>query len=146
MSQTTLDDDDLFTEAASEMREDVESSLAKARNALPDADDIWETDADNTLGALNGLHSALGVGDASEHLRDAKKWYTMGEKADAFEDGEELAEEIDAVAELIEEIEAAHEQVGELTSTVPQLRSALEEADADGEDADADAEAEAAEA
>ena len=144
MSQTTLDDDDLFTEAASEMREDVESSLAEARDALPDADDVWETDADNTLGALNGLRSALDVGDASEQLRDAKKWYTMGEKADAFEDGEELAEEIDAVAELIEEIEAAHEQVGELTSTVPQLRSALEEADED--DADADAEAEAAEA
>jgi hypothetical protein len=140
----TLDDDDLFTEAASEMREDVESSLAEARDALPDADDVWETDADNTLGALNGLRSALDVGDASEQLRDAKKWYTMGEKADAFEDGEELAEEIDAVAELIEDIEAAHEQVGELTSTVPQLRSALEEADED--DADADAEAEAAEA
>ena len=146
MSQMTLDDDDLFTEAASEMREDVESSLAEARDALPDADDVWETDADNTLGALNGLRSALDVGDASEQLRDAKKWYTMGEKADAFEDGEELAEEIDAVAELIEDIEAAHEQVGELTSTVPQLRSALEEADADGDDADADAEAEAAEA
>jgi len=144
MSQMTLDDDDLFTEAASEMREDVESSLAEARDALPDADDVWETDADNTLGALNGLRSALDVGDASEQLRDAKKWYTMGEKADAFEDGEELAEEIDAVAELIEDIEAAHEQVGELTSTVPQLRSALEEADED--DADADAEAEAAEA
>ena len=140
----TLDDDDLFTEAASEMREDVESSLAEARDALPDADDVWETDADNTLGALNGLRSALDVGDASEQLRDAKKWYTMGEKADAFEDGEELAEKIDAVAELIEDIEAAHEQVGELTSTVPQLRSALEEADED--DADADAEAEAAEA
>ena len=144
MSQMTLDDDDLFTEAASEMREDVESSLAEARDALPDADDVWETDADNTLGALNGLRSALDVGDASEQLRDAKKWYTMGEKADAFEDGEELAEEIDAVAELIEDIEAAHEQVGELTSTVPQLRSALEETDED--DADADAEAEAAEA
>ncbi|PSP37108.1 hypothetical protein BRC66_06530 [Halobacteriales archaeon QH_2_66_30] len=144
MSQMTLDDDDLFTEAASEMREDVESSLAEARDALPDADDVWETDADNTLGALNGLRSALDVGDASEQLRDAKKWYTMGEKADAFEDGEELAEKIDAVAELIEDIEAAHEQVGELTSTVPQLRSALEEADED--DADADAEAEAAEA
>jgi hypothetical protein len=36
MAQTTLDDDDLFSEAASEMREDVESSLEKARAALPD--------------------------------------------------------------------------------------------------------------
>jgi hypothetical protein len=136
MSQTTLDDDDLFTEAASEMREDVESSLAAARDALPDADDIWETDADNTLGALNGLRSALEVGDASEHLRDAKKWYTMGEKADAFEDAGELGAKIEEVTELVADIEAAHEQVGELASTVPQLRSALED---DADDADAEA-------
>ena len=136
MSQTTLEDDDLFTEAASEMREDVESSLAAARDALPDADDIWETDADNTLGALNGLRSALEVGDASEHLRDAKKWYTMGEKADAFEDAGELGAEIEEVTELVADIEAAHEQVGELASTVPQLRSALED---DADDADAEA-------
>ena len=34
MSQSTLDDDELFGEAASEMREDVESSLAAARAAL----------------------------------------------------------------------------------------------------------------
>jgi hypothetical protein len=146
MSQTTLDDDDLFTEAASEMREDVESSLAAARDALPDADAVWETDADNTLGALNGLRSALEVGDASEHLRDAKKWYTMGEQADAFEDAEELAEEIEEVAELIEDIERAHEQVGELASTIPQLRSALEDAEEGDADADADADAETAEA
>jgi hypothetical protein len=139
MTQRTLDDDDLFTEAASEMREDVESSLAAARDALPDADDVWETDADNTLGALNGLRSALDVGDASEHLRDARKWYTMGEQADAFEDTEELGAEIEDVAELVADIEAAHDQVGELTSTVPQLRSALEGAD----DAESDAEAEA---
>ncbi|MFW5903632.1 MAG: DUF5790 family protein, partial [Halolamina sp.] len=47
MSQTTLDDE-LFGEAASEMREDVESSLAAARESLPDADAVWETDAENT--------------------------------------------------------------------------------------------------
>jgi len=144
MSQSTLDDDDLFGEAASEMREDVEESLAAARGALPDAADVWETDADNTLGALNGLKTALDVGDARDHLRDAKKWYTMGERADAFEDADDLAADIEAVEDLVEDIEDAREQVGELTSTLPQLKSALEEgADAEG-DADADeAEAEA---
>jgi len=125
MSQTTLDDEDLFTEAASEMREDVESSLEQARGALPDAEDVWETDADNTLGALNGLRSALDVEDAGEHLRDAKKWYTMGEKADAFEDGEELAGAIEEVEQLVTDIEEAGEQVGELTSTIPKLRNDL---------------------
>ena len=143
MSQSTLADDDLFGEAASEMREDVEDSLEQARGALPAADDVWDVDADNTLGVLNGLKTALDVGDAVEHLRDAKKWYTMGERADAFEDAEDLESEIESVEELIETVEAAHEDVGELTSTIPELRGSLEEAaaasDDDGEDAtDAD--------
>jgi len=148
MSQSTLDDDELFGEAASEMRSDVEESLAAARGALPEADDIWEVDADNTLGVLNALNSALDVGDARDNLRDAKKWYTMGERADAFEDADDLAADIEAVEDLIEDVEGASEQVGELTSTIPQLRGALEDAaeesEADPEaDADGSAEAEA---
>jgi hypothetical protein len=146
MSQSTLDDDDLFGEAASEMREDVEKSLAAAREGLPDADDVWDVDADNTLGVLNALRSALDVGDAEEHLRDAKKWYTMGERADAFDDADDLAEDIEAVEELVADIEDAREQVGDLTSTVPQLRSALEEAEESEADAEADADAAEAEA
>jgi hypothetical protein len=143
MSQATLDDDDLFGEAANEMRADVEDSLAAARAGLPAADDVWDVDSENTLGVLNGLRTALDVGDATEHLRDAKKWYTMGERADAFEDADDLAGEIEAVEELITDIKDAREQVGDLTSTVPQLRSALEDA---GDEADADSEADAAEA
>jgi hypothetical protein len=126
MSQATLDDDELFGEAASEMREDVEASLDSARAALPDADDVWEVDADNTLGALNGLRSALDVGDAEDHLRDAKKWYTMGERADAFEDAADLAEAIEEVETLVDDIVAAREQVSDLTSTIPELRGALQ--------------------
>jgi hypothetical protein len=134
MSQSTLGDDDLFGEAASEMRADVEDSLTSAWAALPDADDVWEVDADNTLGALNALRSALDVGDAEDHLRDAKKWYTMGERADAFEDADDLAAEIEDLAETIADVEAASEHVGELTTTIPALRSALEDAAADGGD------------
>ena len=85
MSQATLDDDDLFDEAASEMREDVESSLAAARETLPAAAAIWDVEADNTLGVLNGLKGALDTGDAAAHVRDAKKWYAVGTEADAFE-------------------------------------------------------------
>jgi uncharacterized membrane protein YdfJ with MMPL/SSD domain len=147
MSQSTLDNDELFGEAASEMREDVEESLDAARESLPSADDIWDVDADNTLGVLNTLNSALDIGDAEEHLRDAKKWYTMGERADAFEDADDLAEAIEDVEALVEDIEGAAEQVGDLTSTIPQLRGALEDAeesDADPEaDADGSSEAEA---
>jgi len=129
MTQTTLDDDDLFSEAASEMREDVESSLDRAREALPAADDIWDIEADNTLATLNTLSSALDAGEATEHLRDAKKWYTMGEKADAFEDAEDLAAEIEELEELITDIEAAHEQASNLASTVPAVKNALEDAE-----------------
>ena len=141
MSQTTLDDDELFGEAASEMREDVESSLAAARESLPDADDVWETEAENTLGVLNGLKSALDVGEAEEHLRDAKKWYTMGERADAFDDAADLEEEIETVEGIVADVESAAEQVGELTATIPELRGALEDAHADVEESADDAEA-----
>ncbi|WP_265109768.1 DUF5790 family protein [Halosolutus halophilus] len=142
MSQATLgDDDELFGEAANEMREDVESSLAAAWDALPTADDVWETDADNVLGVLNGLNSALDAGDAEDHLRDAKKWFTMGQRADAFDDADDLEEEIGDLEDAITDIAAAGEQVGDLTSTIPALRSTLEDAgpaaedEADGADA-----------
>jgi hypothetical protein len=148
MSQSSLDDDELFGEAATEMRTDVEESLSKARDALPEADSVWDVAADNTLGVLNSLKTALDVGDAEDHLRDAKKWYTMGERADAFEDADDLAEEIETIADLIDDVEDAREQVSDLTATIPQLRSTLEEFEgedsADTEaDGDADAEAEA---
>ena len=125
MSQSTLDDDELFGEAASEMREDVESSLADARAELPEADDIWETSAENVLGVLNALKSALDVGAARDHLRDAKKWFTMGQRAEAFDDADAIESEIEAVEDLIEEIEDAREQVGTLATTVPGLRGTL---------------------
>jgi hypothetical protein len=143
MSQSTLDDEELFTEAASEMREDVETALAEARGALPDADDLWETEADNTLGVLNGLSTVLDPGEAETHLREAKKWYAMGREADAFDDAEDLATEIDSVESILTDVESASEQVSELTKTVPQLKSALEDAETE---VDADADSSTAEA
>ncbi|MFB6173486.1 MAG: DUF5790 family protein, partial [Halobacteriales archaeon] len=131
MSQSTLDDDELFSEAATEMRGDVEEALAAAREELPDGDDIWDAEGDNALGVLNALRSELDAEGAGEHLRDAKKWYTMGERADAFEDGDDLADDIEAVEALIADVEDAHEGVSDLASTVPQLRSALEDLECD---------------
>ncbi|WP_254864055.1 DUF5790 family protein [Halovivax gelatinilyticus] len=133
MSQASLTDDDLFGEAATEMREDVEQSLDAAREALPAADDIWETDADNVLGALNGLKSALDVGDAEDHLRDAKKWYTMGDRADAFDDASDLADEIETVESSVADIASASEQVADLAQTMPGLRSKLQDLEDDEE-------------
>ncbi|WP_251328787.1 DUF5790 family protein [Haloplanus pelagicus] len=131
MSQTTLGDDELFGEAAAEMRADVEEHLTAARAELPEADEVWETDADNVLGVLNGLRSALDVGEAEEHLRQAKKWYTMGERADAFEDAADLAAAIEDLESLIGTIRTAHDNVSDLTNAVPELRGTLEELDED---------------
>jgi hypothetical protein len=128
MSQTTLDDDDLFDEAANEMRADVEEALAEAREALPDSESIWDVDADNALGVLNGLRTALDTDDAADHLRDAKKWYTMGERADAFEDADDLAAEIEELEEIFDTIAVAREEVSDLAATLPELRGDLEEA------------------
>ena len=136
MSQSTFDEDDLFGEAAEEMRSEVEEHLAAAREALPAADAVWDVQAENTLGVLNSLRSALDTGDAAEQLRQAKKQYVMGERADAFEDADDLAEAIDELEALLEAIEDAHEDVGDLAGTLPGLRSELQEAEAGEDDED----------
>ncbi|MFO8116522.1 MAG: DUF5790 family protein [Halorubrum sp.] len=128
MSQSTFDDDDLFGEAAEETRAEVEEHLAAARNELPDPDDVWETDADNVLGALNGLKSALDVGDALDSVRSAKKAYVLGERADAFEDADDLKSEIEELESLVGDIESAAEEVASLTGTVPAIRGSLQDA------------------
>jgi hypothetical protein len=132
-SQATLGDDELFGEAAAEMRADVEDHLDAARAELPDPDAVWETEAENVLGVLNGLKSSLDVGDAVDEIRQAKKWYVIGSRAEAFEDGDDLEAEIAELEALIETITEAREQVVDLTGTMPQLRSTLQEA-ADGEE------------
>ena len=147
MSQTSFDDDDLFGEAAEEMSADVEEHLAEARAELPTPDSIWETEADNVLGVLNGLKSALNVGEAADHLRQAKKWFTLGSRADAFENPEELQDEIETVEELLETVDEASDEVSELTATIPALRGDLQDAhEAADEAASAESTGEAAEA
>ncbi|EMA60831.1 DUF5790 family protein [Halorubrum lipolyticum] len=134
MAQSTFDDDDLFGEAAEETRAEVREHLQAARAELPDPDDVWETDADNVLGALNALKSALDVGDAVDSVRSAKKAYVLGERADAFEDADDLKAEIEELESLVGDIEGAAEEVGSLTGTVPAIRGALQDAAEAGED------------
>ena len=128
MSQSSFDDDELFGEAATEMRAEVEDALAEAWRALPDPDDVWDVDADNTLGVLNALKGALDTGDAADHLREAKKQFVIGQRADAFEDGDDLEAEIDELESLLGDIETAHEEASDLASTLPGLRGALDDA------------------
>ena len=146
MSQTSFDDDDLFGEAAAEMSDDVEAHLDEARAELPTAEAVWETEADNVLGVLNGLKSALDVGEAADHLRQAKKWFTLGSRADAFEDPEELKNEIETVEDLLETIDSASDEVSELTATIPALRGDLSDAHEAADAASAESTDEGAEA
>ncbi len=133
MSQTTLDDDELFTEAASEIRDDIEAALASTRQNIPDPDSIWTVESENTLGVLNALRSALSTEDAVDDLRDAKKWFTMGQRAGAFDDAADLEAEIEELESLFSEIEQTREAVSEVTRTLPDLRSELEsQTDTDG--------------
>jgi hypothetical protein len=138
MSQSTFEDDDLFDEAAADIRTDVEEHLAATRDALPASETIWSVEADNTLGVLNALEQALDTGDATDRLRDAKKWYAMGERADAFDDADDLAEQIEALEAVLADIETAHDHANELSSTVPELRGALDDAHEATDAADAD--------
>ncbi|EMA48946.1 hypothetical protein C448_02421 [Halococcus morrhuae DSM 1307] len=140
MSQATFDEDDLFDEAADDIRADVEGHLDAAEAALPDGDAIWEAEAENTLGVLNALRSALDIGDATGHLRDAKKSYMMGKRAEVFDDSDELNGRIVALEDAMADVEAAHEHASELASTVPELRGALDDLRADGGDADGESE------
>ena len=135
MSQSTFDDDELFDEATSEMREEVEEALETARGELPEPDAVWEVEADNTLGVLNALKGALDVGDAGDHLREAKKQFVLGQRADAFEDADDLEDDIGELETLVGDIETAHEEASDLASTVPGLKSTLEDAHGDEEEA-----------
>lgn len=126
MSQTTLDDDELFTEAATEIRDDIEHALESARNNIPDPDEIWTVESENTLGVFNALRSALTTEDALDDLRDAKKWFTMGERAGAFDDASDLEAEIEALESLFTEIEQTHDAVSKVARSLPDLRNELE--------------------
>ncbi len=126
MGQATLDEDDLFTEASGELEADVRDGIARANDGLPDADAVWAAEADNVLGVLNGLRTALDTDDAREGLRDARKWFTIGERAGAFESDGELATELEELEGTIEAVDRAAADVASLVSTLPELRERLD--------------------
>jgi hypothetical protein len=127
MAQSTLEDDELFDEASDEMREDVETALEKARDGLPDADEVLEVEADNLVGVLNGINSGLKEGDAEDGLREAKKWFGIGKKADVFEEDflEEAQEELEDLEDTLESLSEVEETATELTGTVAGLKDVL---------------------
>lgn len=127
MAQSTLEDDELFDEASDEMREDVEDALEEARDALPDADDIFDVEGDNIIGVLNSLKSELDAGEAEEALREAKKWFGIGTKADVFDEEfvEEAEDELEELEEALTSLNDAEDSATELTDSLASLKSVL---------------------
>jgi uncharacterized phage infection (PIP) family protein YhgE len=134
VSQASFDGDDLFDEATGEIQSDIQDELDALDEALPAPDEIWEVDADNILGTLNTLKSVADVEDATTHLREAKKQYMLGERADAFDGGNDLEDEIRQAEELVGSLQQLSEDVTELTATIPQLRSELQNLEAPTDD------------
>ena len=126
MAQATLDDDELFGEAADELKDDIEAALQSAEETLPDADAVWEPAGDNLLGQLNALRSTLDTGDTREHLHEARKWLELGRRSGAIAEDDELIMRVETADEKLQAIEAARESVGTLTSTLPELRQLLD--------------------
>lgn len=126
MAQATLDDDELFGEAADELKDDIKAALQSAEETLPDADAVWEPAGDNLLGQLNALRSTLDTGDAREHLHEARKWLELGRRSGAIAEEDELTMRVETADEKLQAIEAARESVGTLTSTLPELRQVLD--------------------
>lgn len=127
MAQSTFDDEDLFTEASSEMQEDVEDAVQEARESLPDPSEIMRVEGDNVIGVLNNLKSGLDIGDAGESLREAKKWFSMGKRADAFDDEftTRIEKEIGELEEAVNAVQRAEQNATELTDSVATLKNSL---------------------
>ncbi len=126
MDQATLDNDELFGEAASELQDDIERALSDAEEALPDHEEVWSPEGDNLLGQLNALRGTLDPEEATTSLREAKKWLAVAERSGALEDGD-LTERVAAVEAKLEAMAEANEAVSALTSTLPELREALQD-------------------
>lgn len=127
MDQSTLDDDDLFGEAASELRADIEAALDAAEDDLPDADAVWTPEGDNLLGQLNTLRGTLEAEAAAESLREARKWLAVAERSGAIDGDDELTDRVADIESTLEAMTNAREAVGGLTGTLPELRSELQD-------------------
>ena len=127
MAQSTLEDDELFDEASDEIRSDVEAALEDAREALPDSDDVLDVEGDNIIGVLNSLKTGLDGGEARDALREAKKWFGIGERADAFDEEfvEEAEDKIGEIENALGALDDAEESATELTDAVASLKDSL---------------------
>lgn len=127
MAQSTFEDDELFDEAADELREDVRSALDEAEEALPDGDALLDVDGGNLVGVLNAFKADLDAEDARAALREAKKWYETGRRAESFDDdfAAETGDEIDELVAVVDAVDEAEEAATDLVDSVATLKKQL---------------------
>lgn len=126
MTDTT--DEPLFAEATEEIQNDIVESLNEVENKLPESDQIWKVEGSNVVGTLNSLQAVLDVSSVEESYREARKWFVVGVKADAFDDETEqdLENQLDQVGSLLVQAGEIRDIVGDLTPMLPELRDSLD--------------------
>lgn len=107
-------------EAAAEMQQDVEEALDQAQEAVPDADILVDVEADTLVGVLNAVTSTVSVTEIETDLQDAQKQFTIGRRADAFDDTfvEETEAELTALQKTVATVQTMEDSAAELTEAV----------------------------
>mgnify|MGYP007099780934 CR=1 FL=1 len=132
MSQTSFDDDELFTEATADIQSEIEESLTAATAALPSHAALVEHDTETAVAALESVEEAVDIDAAEAAVADVKKTFLLGQRADAFDS--EYATETEAT---ISELEETVTTLGAIASASEELREALSGYSVDVESASA---------
>ena len=132
MSQTSFDDDELFTEATADIQSEIEESLTAATAALPSHADLIEHDTETAVAALESVKETIDLDAAEAAVADVKKTFLLGQRADAFDS--EYATETEAT---ISELEETVTTLGAIASASEELREALAGYSADVESSSA---------
>lgn len=85
MTQTSFDDEELFTEAAEDMQTEIEESVSAATATLPSKDALREPDPETLLDALDAVKSEIDIEAVEAALTDVKKTFVLGQRAEAFD-------------------------------------------------------------
>ena len=132
MSQTSFDDDELFTEATADIQSEIEGSLTAATAALPSHAALVEHDTETAVAALESVEEAVDIDAAEAAVADVKKTFLLGQRADAFE-----SEYVTETEATISELEETVTTLGAIASASEELREALSGYSADVESASA---------
>lgn len=124
---TTFTDDELFGEAADEVKSDVDDCLARAIDEIPAEEAVRAVD-DTCFVDLDSLITTLNIDAVGTAIRDARKWFTIGKRAGTFNDDyitktEAAIATFEETVDVLREIETVNKLVeeGEITKAREKL-------------------------